>query len=382
MTDVNNQSQDLPSSYPHGYNSIADQINEAYKAFANTAREKFEASGDNSSEPVIAAIELIPQKKSVRDLGVQVSASTDFHDQIMIVCKRARDKSNWIFRTFYSRNVLFLRFMWSNYIQPILDYASQLWSPMRQLDIKLLEDIFRNFSARAQKDNQENFDFWTRLHRYKIKSQQRRSERFRIIYTWKILEKLLPNCGLSWTENDKTGHICTIPVPNHKALDRVKTLKLLAFQTRGRKLFNSLPFTIRELTGCSLNVFKNKLDRYLNLFPDTPLSQKYHPLPSEVNTGHPSNSIMDWSRYFNISTRVNKSLEDLEKDILTSHKYIDLINSDWCHIHPTPPPPPPVKGHSVDARTEYKCLIHLKGPSTTDKNNVKYIIKGILLPSK
>ena len=160
------------------------------------------------------------------------------------------------------------------------DYASQLWAPNKQLDIKSLEDIFRNYSAQAQKDNNESLDFWSRLVRYNIRSQQRRSKRFRVICTWKILEKITPNCGLSWSSNEKTGRVCSIPVPSNKASDRVKTLKISAFQTRGPKLFNSLPYYLRELTGCSLNSFKNNLDKYLDLFPDMALSQKYQPVPN------------------------------------------------------------------------------------------------------
>ena len=116
---------------------------------------------------------------SVRDLGVQISASTDFSEQIDKVCKAARDKANWIYRTFYSRDIAFLSFMWKVYLQPILDYGSQLWAPTKQLELKQLEDIFRNFSSRAQQDNGEKFDFWDRIRRYGVRSQQRRSERFR-----------------------------------------------------------------------------------------------------------------------------------------------------------------------------------------------------------
>ena len=112
--------------------------------------------------------ELIKHKKNVRDLGVIISASTDFHDQVLSVCKKARDKINWIFRSFYSRDVEFLRFMWNSYVQPILDYSSQLWFPSNQIDIKMLESIFKNFSSRAQQDNKESLDYWTRISRYKF----------------------------------------------------------------------------------------------------------------------------------------------------------------------------------------------------------------------
>ena len=37
--------------------------------------------------------EVIPEKKSVRDLGVIMSSSADFHEQILKVCKKAREKN-------------------------------------------------------------------------------------------------------------------------------------------------------------------------------------------------------------------------------------------------------------------------------------------------
>ena len=280
--------------------------------------------------------EIIKTKNVVLDLGIIMSSSTEFHDQILQICKRARDKSNWIFRSFYSRDVVFLRFMWMCYIQPLMDYGSQLWSPIKQLEIKMLEDVFRNFSARAQNDNKETLDFWTRICRYNIRSQQRRSERFRILYSWKIMENMTPNCGISWNENDKTGRYCSIPSIPLKASDRVKSIKLAAFQTRGPKLFNALLFYLRNISGCSLNKFKNQLDNYLNKFPDTPLSQKYFPLPMDINSCKPSNSIIDWTRYFKIPIRTNRTMEEISKDIQCSEKYVDIQNSEWSHILPSP----------------------------------------------
>ena len=283
--------------------------------------------------------EVIKEKKNVRDLGVTMSVSTDFHEQILKVCKNAREKINWIFRNFYSRDVIFMRFMWNSYVQPILDYSSQLWSPTKQLEIKMLEQIFKNFSARAQKDNKESHDFWSRLKRYNVRSQQRRSERFRIICIWKIIEKISPNCGIEWSENTKIGRYCAISVPPKKASDKVKTLQQSSFQVRGAKLFNTLPFYLREMSKCSLNSFKNNLDRFLSNIPDTALAQKYYPLPSDINTGLPSNSIIDWVRFFNVQTRTNKQIEEIECDIQESHKYREIQNSEWSHLLAQSAPP-------------------------------------------
>ena len=284
--------------------------------------------------------EIIKEKKSVRDLGVTMSSSSDFHEQILNVCKKARDKINWIYRSFYSRDVKFLRFMWSCYVQPILDYSSQLWSPTKQLEIKMLEQIFKNYSARAQKENKETLDFWTRISRYNLRSQQRRSERFRIICIWKILESISPNCGIKWDNNTKVGRLCLIPVPLTKASDKVKTLHQSSFQSRGAKLFNNLPRYLREMSNCSLNNFKNKLDRFLNNLPDMPLAQKYYPLPSDSSSGLPSNSIIDWIQFLNIPIRTNKSIEEIERGIKISHKYKDIQDSEWSHLLPAAAPPP------------------------------------------
>ena len=266
-------------------------------------------------------------KNSVRDLGIQISAESDFREQINKVCKDARNKAHWIFRTFYARDVSFLSFMWRIYIQPILDYGVQLWAPSKQAEIKLLEDVFRNYSSRAQNDNHEPFDFWDRIRRYGIRSQQRRAERFRIICVWKVLENISPNCNISWETTEAAGRICNIArSPNH-ASRKVKSLRDSSFQAKGPELFNTMPFELRAMSKCSLNTFKNALDKFLDWVPDTPLSQKYHPSPMDMFTSKPSNSLVDWIRFLGVSTRHPLPLKNIVLKIKTSPNYIDFNNS-------------------------------------------------------
>ena len=242
---------------------------------------------------------LIKVESNVRDLGIEISASSDFSVHINLTCKRARDKTAWIFRNFYSRDVQFLSFMWRIYVQPILDYGCQLWAPSRQLEKKQLEDVFKNFSARAQQNNKnsQKLHFWERLVQYNVKSQQRCHERFRIICVWKILENFSPNCALSWENLFKNGRLCSIPSSQYETPRSVKTLRETSFQVKGPALFNSLPMEIRNATNCSLNSFKNLLDSFLEKIPDTPLSQTYFPVPLDRLSASPSNSIIDWMRY-------------------------------------------------------------------------------------
>ena len=289
---------------------------------------------DNEGNP-------IKLESTVRDLGIEVSATSDFLEHINVTCKRARDKVSWIFRNFYSRDVKFLSFMWRNYVQPILDYGCQLWAPSKQLELKKLEDVFKNFSARAQQFNKQTnkLHFWEHLKQYNVCSQQRRHERFRIICTWKILNNLSPNCSISWSESEDNGRLCSVPSSPYQTSRRVRSLRESSFQVKGPTLFNSLPHCIRSMKQCSLNSFKNSLDSLLDKIPDTPLSQTYYPTPLDRFTSAPSNSISDWIRYLEIPNRRQVDLKSIIDRLITSNRFletqitIDPLSVSWQNLY-------------------------------------------------
>ena len=154
----------------------------------------------------------IETKQSVRDLGIQISAASDFTEQINKVCKAVRDKTSWIFRTFYCREAQFMSFMWRTYVQPLIDYGCQLWAPNCQMGLKKLEDLLRNYTSRCDKTSDLKLNFWERVKFFGISSQQRRQQRFRVICTWKIMENLSPNCGISWTVSERGGETLYSPI--------------------------------------------------------------------------------------------------------------------------------------------------------------------------
>ena len=97
-------------------------------------------------------------------------------------------------------------------------------------------------------------NYCERLAHLKIYSQQRRMERYRVIYAWKILEGLIPNCGLQETISTRRGR--EIKIPLVKGSGRIKTLREGSFQIHGGKLFDSLPNKLRDLTKISIEDFK------------------------------------------------------------------------------------------------------------------------------
>ena len=145
-----------------------------------------------------------------------------------------------------------------------------------------------------------SLNYWQRLKALKMNSQQRRFERYRIIYIWKILEGKVQNCGVLVNPNQdsRRGRFCDIPPISRSASARVKSLREGTLQVQGARLFNSLPAKIRNLNKCSEAEFKEALDDYLTRIPDEPMVGGLLPRALSLVTGNYSNSLVDQSRVF------------------------------------------------------------------------------------
>jgi len=56
-----------------------------------------------------------------------------------------------------------------------------------------------------------DLNYWDRLSALKMYSQERRMKRYRIIYTWKILEGIAPNIGIKSYTSTRQGPLCQVP---------------------------------------------------------------------------------------------------------------------------------------------------------------------------
>jgi hypothetical protein len=213
---------------------------------------------------------VIEQVENCRDLGVTMQDDAKFDLHIENVCKKVRQKCGWILRTFYSRNPQFLRHMFNTLVQPHIDYCSQLWAPQEGPQMDKIEALLRSFTARIP--SVKHLTYWERLKELKMNSQQRRLERYKIIYVWKTIQGLVPNCGIEVATNsdDRLGRKCQIRPLHKKAPAAVKTLREGSFQVSGPQLFNCLPKELRNQTELSLEEFKEKLDQILTRVPDEP----------------------------------------------------------------------------------------------------------------
>ena len=69
-----------------------------------------------------------------------------------------------------------------------------------------IENLQKNFFNRIPKV--KHLNYWEKLKFLKMNSQERRMERYRILYVWKILENKALNCGLESIEHERRGRIC------------------------------------------------------------------------------------------------------------------------------------------------------------------------------
>ena len=220
---------------------------------------------------------IITEKEHLRDLGVTMSAECSFKQHIESMCQSAKNMCSWILRTFQSRTPELMLTLWKSMVLPILDYCSQLWSPSKVGEIQQIEEIQKNFTRKIKSNCRD--DYWNRLKTYHLYSLQRRRERYRIIYVWKILEGLVPNLAGRSELRPKTsfryGRMCSLPPRTTSASSRLQSLRDGSFGVNGPQLFNSLPPHLRNLTGIETLEFKKELDKFLLTVADEPLSPGY-----------------------------------------------------------------------------------------------------------
>ena len=242
--------------------------------------------------------DVIQQFDSIRDLGIIVSDDAKFDKHMEKVISTVRQKIGWVFRTFYTRRTDILKQLWKSVIQCHIDYCSQLYKPGQSKGMLSIEKLFYDFTLRIPEVRLENY--WKRLEILKMYSQERRMERYRVIYIWKILEGYAPNCGVEVAlENPRLGRKCKIPQIVQNGRKAIQTLREQSFQTDGARLFNCLPKKLREIKK-DQDLFKFELDSFLSSIPDQPRVGSLVPEATCRITARQSNSLLAWTDQKNI----------------------------------------------------------------------------------
>ena len=213
----------------------------------------------------------IEEKVNIKDLGIHLSNDLTFQFQIQKTITSASKLVGWALRTFHRRSQGVMITIWKCLIQPKIDYCSQLWSPSDQGSISELEKIQRNFSSQIV--GMENKDYWERLAALKLYSQERRRERYAIIFLWKISQGFVHGYDIPFTTSGRRGRLAVPKNVNRNAPATVRRAMEASLAVKGVNLFNLLPQHIRNINASNpaeVLMFKTTLDTFLRGVPDQP----------------------------------------------------------------------------------------------------------------
>ena len=212
--------------------------------------------------------DIIEVKSNLRDLGVQISSDLSFRVHVENTVAGASKLAGWGLRTFRRRSAVIMKTIWKTLVQPKLDYCSQLWSPGDQESINKIESVQRYFTSKVV--DLEGVDYWERLKFLKIYSQERRRERYMIIFLWKLSQGLVKGYDLSISFSERRGRLIlpsrivrTCPAP-------VRHARECSIGVKGTQIFNLLPASIRNFNSDHPDSFKANLDIFLSQVPDQP----------------------------------------------------------------------------------------------------------------
>ena len=127
----------------------------------------------------------------MKDLGVKMSDSAKFENNIDKCVKKGNQYTGWILRSFRTRDNRAMMTLFRAMVLPHLEYCCQLWSPVDKGQIRQIEAIQRRFTSKLS--GLETLDYWKRLEVLNLYSLERRRERCLIIYVYKIINGIVPN---------------------------------------------------------------------------------------------------------------------------------------------------------------------------------------------
>ena len=110
--------------------------------------------------------QVITDNKTVRDLGIIVNSEANNNVHVSKVYSKITQRAGLLLRTVENRYLSHMRFLWRTYLEPLLDYSSQLYSPSFGGSLVQLESLLESFSAKIE--NMDDLSYWSRLKEQKL----------------------------------------------------------------------------------------------------------------------------------------------------------------------------------------------------------------------
>jgi hypothetical protein len=193
--------------------------------------------------------------KDINDLGVVLSQNQKSSVHCSKIARKCNIRAANIFRSFKCRKRRFLVDMFSKFVRPSLEYASQVWSPYLLKDIDCIESVQRRFTKRVP--GLRHMSYPDRLRELSMESLESRRLKADLLLTFKIIhQKIDLNFDDYFSFSPQTGtrgHRLKLTILRANS-DTVKN----SFAFRVPKIWNFLPSEIIE--SQSIRIFKARLE--------------------------------------------------------------------------------------------------------------------------
>ena len=85
----------------------------------------------------------VEESKTEKDLGLRVSSSISWKDQIHSAISKANKTIGMLKNTFINRDIKLWKQLYTSMIRPHLEYVIQVWNPYQIGDIEIIERVQR-----------------------------------------------------------------------------------------------------------------------------------------------------------------------------------------------------------------------------------------------
>ena len=209
----------------------------------------------------------VPSAETFRDLGVLVSRNFKTAAHVSDVCAKGYKIVNLLFRCFLTDHVQSFVTAYKSYCRPIMEYASQVWSPSYVTEIDDLEKVQRYFTRRLfARATMGEVPYVERLRRLDLEPLELRRLISDLVMVYKILNNEVDLRTDQFFEYSNApnnrGHSCRLRPAKHNT----NYLKH-SFSVRVIDAWNSLPACVnnRPLIMASNSTNFRKVLKLVNL---------------------------------------------------------------------------------------------------------------------
>jgi len=197
---------------------------------------------------------VLPDVKSVVDLGITVDSNLRYKLHINNIVTKAHQRACLIMRCFKSRDPTLLFKAFCVYVRPLVEYCVPVWSPSYSTDINKIEAVQRRFTKRLF--NFRCLPYCDRLLKLGADSLEVRRLKLCLVMIYKITHDIVAidvDSMFEMSKNCTRGHNFKIALPRPTV-----NCFMYSFACRDIQLWNSLPFCV--VNASSVSGFKRLLD--------------------------------------------------------------------------------------------------------------------------